>query len=106
MLPTRVGPFDTELSAGGRDTGWFVGGMGWYRKCFSAASVAADSQVEIVFDGVYMNSDVWLNGNLLGSHPYGYTAFAYDLTPQLKRTGDNVLAVRVRNDGRNSRLNR
>ena len=102
VIPTRVGPFDTELSAGGRDTGWFVGGTGWYRKRFSAAAVPADGQVEIVFDGVYMNSDVWLNGGLLGNHPYGYTAFAYDLTPHL-RTGENVLAVRVRNDGRNSR---
>ena len=103
VLPIRVGPFDTELSAGGRDTGWFVGGTGWYRKRFSAATVPDGGQVEILFDGVYMNSDVWLNGQLLGNHPYGYTAFAYDLTPHLRRTGENVLAVRVRNDGRNSR---
>jgi beta-galactosidase len=103
VLPTRVGPFDTELSAGGRDTGWFVGGTGWYRKRFSAAAVPADRRVEIVFDGVYMNSDAWLNGTLLGTHPYGYTPFAYDLTPHLQRTNENVLAVRVRNDGRNSR---
>jgi beta-galactosidase len=103
VLPTRVGPFDTELSAGGRDTGWFVGGTGWYRKRFPSAAVPAGGQVEIVFDGVYMNSDIWLNGQLLGNHPYGYTAFAYDLTPHLRRAGENVLAVRVRNDGRNSR---
>jgi beta-galactosidase len=103
VLPTRVGPFDTELSAGGRDTGWFVGGTAWYRKHFSAAALPADGQAEIVFDGVYMNSDVWLNGHLLGSHPYGYTPFAFDLAPHLRRTGDNVLAVRIRNDGRNSR---
>jgi beta-galactosidase len=102
-MPTRIGPFDTELSAGGRDTGWFVGGTGWYRKRFSAASLPPGDQMEIVFDGVYMNSDVWLNGNILGNHPYGYTAFAYDLTPHLRRTGENVLAVRVRNEGRNSR---
>jgi beta-galactosidase len=103
VVPTRVGPFDTELSAGRRDTGWFVGGTGWYRKRFSAAAVPPDGQVEIVFDGVYMNSDVWLNGTLLGNRPYGYTAFAYDLTPHIRRTGENVLAVRVRNEGRNSR---
>src|ERR1035441_1367201 len=101
-LPTRVGPFDTELSAGKRDTGWFVGGTGWYRKRFSAAAISPEGQVEIVFDGVYMNSDVWLNGNLLGNHPYGYTEFAYDLTPHLRRDGENVLAVRVRNEGRTS----
>ena len=103
VMPARVGPFDTELSQGGRDTGWFVGGTGWYRKRFSAAAVPAGGQVEIVFDGVYMNSDVWLNGTLLGNHPYGYTAFAYDLTPHLRRDGENILAVRVRNEGRNSR---
>lgn len=103
VLPTRVGPFDSELSPGGRDTGWFVGGTGWYRKRFSAAGVPAGGQVEIVFDGVYMNSDVWLNGNLLGNHPYGYTSFAYDLTPHLRRDGENVLAVRVRNEGKTSR---
>jgi beta-galactosidase len=103
VLPTRIGPFDTELSAGGRDTGWFVGGTGWYRKRITAAALAAGSQVEIVFDGVYMNSDAWLNGKLLGNHPYGYTAFLYDLTPHLRRDGENVLAVRVRNEGRNSR---
>jgi beta-galactosidase len=103
VLPTRIGSFDTELSAGGRDTGWFVGGTGWYRKRFTTAGVPAGSQVEIVFDGVYMNSDVWLNGKLLGNHPYGYTAFLYDLTPYLRRDGENVLAVRVRNEGRNSR---
>jgi beta-galactosidase len=103
VLPTRVGPFDSELSQGGRSTGWFVGGTGWYRKRFTAAAVPAGSQVEIVFDGVYMNSDVWLNGQHLGNHPYGYTAFAYDLTPHLRRDGENVLAVRVRNEGRNSR---
>ncbi|MCX6631484.1 MAG: DUF4982 domain-containing protein, partial [Candidatus Solibacter sp.] len=70
---------------------------------FSAGAVPSDGQVEIVFDGVYMNSDVWLNGKLLGNHPYGYTSFAYDLTPNLRRDGENVLAVRVRNEGKNSR---
>ena len=102
-LPSGSVRSTPNSSAGGRDTGWFVGGTGWYRKRFSAAAVPADGQVEIVFDGVYMNSDVWLNGTLLGNHPYGYTAFAYDLTPHLRRAGENVLAVRVRNEGRNSR---
>jgi len=80
-----------------------VGGTGWYRKRFSAAALPADSQVEIVFDGVYMNSDFWLNGAPLGNHPYGYTSFAYDLTPHLRRDGENVIAVRVRNEGKNKR---
>ena len=103
VVPRRVGPFDWYLSEGKRDTGWFVGGTGWYRKRFAADAVNADDQVEIRFDGVYMNSDVWLNGRHLGNHPYGYTSFAYDLTPHLHRNAENVLAVRVRNEGKNSR---
>ena len=61
------------------------------------------AQAEVRFDGVYMNSEVWINGQSLGTHPYGYTSFAYDLTPFLKQDGENVLAVRVRNEGANSR---
>jgi beta-galactosidase len=102
-VPLRTGPFDRYLSEGKRDTGWVVGGTGWYRKRFAASGLGSDRQVEIVFDGVYMACDVWLNGQHLGNHPYGYTSFAYDLTPHLRRDGENVLAVRVRNEGRNSR---
>jgi len=103
VVPFRTGPFDRYLSEGKRDTGWFVGGAGWYRKRFTASALGADRHLEIVFDGVYMNSYVWLNGQHLGNHPYGYTSFAFDLTPYLRRGGENVLAVRVRNEGRNSR---
>lgn len=102
-VPSRIGPFDRYMSAGERSTGWCVGGVGWYRKRFTAEELAADRHAEILFEGVYMNSDVWLNGQHLGFHPYGYTSFAYDLTPHLKRRGENVIAVRVRNVGQNSR---
>ncbi len=101
--PLRIGPFDMYQSEGRRNTGWFVGGTGWYRKRFTADEWPADSRAEIVFEGVYMNSEVWLNGRLLGSHPYGYTSFSFDLSPYLNRHGENVLAVRVRNQGQNSR---
>jgi beta-galactosidase len=101
--PVQTGPFDSELSEGRESTGWVVGGTGWYRKHFSVAGLPSPARVEVVFDGVYMNADVWLNGEHLGNHPYGYTGFAFDLTPHLKRDGDNVLAVRVANVGRNSR---
>src|SRR5947199_298600 len=57
-----------------------------------------------LFDGVYMDADVWLNGHHLGSHPYGYTPFYLELQPWLKPAGQrNVLAVRVHNLGKNSR---
>jgi len=97
----RIGPFDSVLSAGGGSTGHVVGGTGWYRKRFE---VGAGRRARIVFDGVYMNADVWCNGVALGAHPYGYTAFSFDLTPHLKLGGaPNTLAVRVRNEGANSR---
>ena len=61
-------------------------------------------KVTIDFDGVYMNSGVWLNGHYLGNHSYGYTSFTYDLTPYLKPNGEqNIIAVKVSNEGKNSR---
>jgi beta-galactosidase len=95
------GPFDRKAE-GKTATGFAVGGEGWYRKRFHLAS-APPGRVEVLFEGVYMNSEVWLNGHRLGAHANGYTPFAYDLTPYLSPTGENVLAVRVRNLGRNSR---
>jgi beta-galactosidase len=98
-----VGPF-SPASAGGAATGYTLGGTGWYRKHFTLGKETLGKRISIQFDGVYMNSDVWLNGHPLGNHPYGYTAFAYDLTEFLNPPGqENVLAVRVNNAGRNSR---
>ncbi len=97
------GPFDKE-SAGGWATGFTVGGTGWYRKKFATQQSYQNKIVRIYFDGVYMNSDVWINGHHLGNHPYGYTPFQYDLTPYLNPVGQqNVIAVRVLNQGKNSR---
>ncbi len=99
----QIGPFSEE-SAGGISTGHVVGGQGWYRKHFNTSRSDEDKIIKILFDGVYMDSDVWINGTHLGNHPYGYTAFAYDLTDHLLPSGENnVLAVRVNNEGENSR---
>ncbi|MEU5597620.1 glycoside hydrolase family 2 TIM barrel-domain containing protein [Streptomyces sp. NPDC020298] len=100
--PQVIGPFDTQRSQNGGSTGYTVGGIGWYRKHFPSPG-DGDHHAELRFDGVHQNADVWLNGVHLGFHPYGYTSFAYDLTPHLNRTGPNVLAVRVDNSGQNSR---
>ena len=97
--PLHTGPFDVYESEGQIATGWTVGGIGWYRKTFQTPKL---QKAELRFEGVYMNSDVWINGTHLGNHPYGYTPFAYDLTPHLK-DGTNTIAVRVNNTGRNSR---
>ncbi|MGA2255582.1 MAG: glycoside hydrolase family 2 TIM barrel-domain containing protein [Thermoguttaceae bacterium] len=88
------GPFD-PLSPAGDGGGYLNGGIGWYRKTFATPPEAKNRRVSIEFDGVYMDSDVWLNGKHLGRHPYGFTSFSYDLTNALKSEGQNVLAVRV-----------
>ncbi|MBW8325376.1 MAG: DUF4982 domain-containing protein [Prolixibacteraceae bacterium] len=107
-LPTaegknKIGPF-SEDSEGKGATGNVMGGTGWYRKTFTLDKSSAGKKVQILFDGVYMNSEVWINGQSLGVHPYGYTPFYYDLTPYLNPSGEkNTLAVKVNNHGKNSR---
>ncbi len=73
-------------------------GTGWYRKTFTLPVADKGKNIFIDFDGVYMNSTVWINGHKLGTRPYGYISFRYDLTPYL-HYGDqeNTLAVRVDN---------
>lgn len=85
---------DNPSGAGG---GALPGGMGWYRKTFRVDKSMQDKKIFIDFDGVYMNSDVWINGNHLGHRPYGYISFRYDLTPYLNFDGENYIAVRVDN---------
>ena len=88
----------------GNSGGALPGGTGWYRKTFTVDAADRDKQFYIDFDGVYMNSTVWINGTKLGTRPYGYSSFRYDLTPYLKFGEKNVVAVRVDNsDQPNSR---
>ena len=97
------GSFDSE-AIGSFSTSYTVGGTGWYRKHFRLPKDLTDKVVTIQFDGVYMNSDVWINGHHLGNHPYGYTAFGYDLSKYLNfGDAENVIAVEVKNEGCNSR---
>jgi len=76
--------------------GYLPMGIGWYRKHFEISKNDLSKIVWIEFDGVYMKSDVWINGNHLGHQPYGYTSFYYDLTPYLKE-GENIISVKVDN---------
>lgn len=88
----------------GAGGGALPGGIGWYRKHFRITDGDKYDKFFIEFDGVYMNSTVYLNGHKLGFRPYGYSSFEYDMTPFLNKSGDNVLAVRVDNsDQPNSR---
>ena len=89
-------PVDHAAPGGGQD-GFFPTGIGWYRRALTLPANWAGRRLEVEFEGVYMNADVWINGTHLGRHPYGYTSFRYDLTPFLRPGADNVLAVRVDN---------
>ena len=85
----------------GAGGGALPGGIGWYRKKFSLPAV--NQKYFLEFDGVYMNSTVYVNGQKVGFRPYGYSSFEYDITPYVKE-GENVVAVRVDNsDQPNSR---
>ncbi len=82
---------------GGHGTSFMIGGIGWYRKTFFIPHEFSGKRVEITFDGVYQNSTVWINGHKLGTRPFGYITFKYDLTPYLIPGGENIIAVRVDN---------
>ena len=91
------GNFSSE-NPSGPGGGALPGGIAWYRKSFNVPSEYMDKNMYIDFDGVYMNSSVYVNGELLGHRPFGYISFRYDITPYLKFDQDNVIAVRVDND--------
>ena len=90
------GEFSEDHPAGSGG-GALPGGIGWYRKKFHIDKELELRKVFIDFDGVYMNSEVWINGNYLGKRPYGYISFRYDLTPHLNYGEENTIAVRVDN---------
>lgn len=74
--------------------GWVQTGVVWYRKHFNLPEIAVGRKFSVLFDGVSMLSSVWINGHFLGTHPYGFTPFWYDITPWV-RAGENVLAVKA-----------
>lgn len=90
------GTVDPVAPAGGGG-GFFPTGIGWYRRGFAAPAAWRGRRVLIEFEGVYMNAEVWINGQNLGVHPYGYTSFFLDLTPYVQLGATNVLAVRMDN---------
>lgn len=101
-LPGTQSPFDPD-AVGQVSTGFTVGGTGWYRKTFTVPAEQKDKRLLIQFDGVYMNAEIWLNGESLGKHPYGYTSFWFDMTDKIKFGEQNILVVQVKNEGQNSR---
>jgi beta-galactosidase len=91
------GTFD-ETNPAGTGGGALPGGIGWYRKTFSVPLTSKGKLLFIDFDGVYRNSEVWINDHYLGKRPYGYSSFQYELTPYLNFGNKrNVIAVKVDN---------
>jgi len=101
-LPGTNSPFDANAGSA-VNGGYTTGGIGWYRKSFTVPADQKGKRIDLQFDGVYMNAEIWLNGQYLGNHPYGYTSFWFDVTEQLKFGEQNILAVKVENEGDNSR---
>ncbi|MFC2653692.1 MAG: glycoside hydrolase family 2 TIM barrel-domain containing protein [Segatella salivae] len=85
------------LNPSGANGGALPGGIGWYRKHLNLNDNDAFSRYVLHFDGAYMNTSVYVNGQLVGMRPYGFISFSYDITPYLKKQGDNVVAVKVDN---------
>jgi len=102
--PDQVGPFSKKSPGNGNSTGHVIGGTGWYRKSFTLDKADEGKTCVLNFDGVYMETEVWVNGKKAGIHKNGYTPFWFDITSLLNGAGkSNLIAVKVDNAGRNSR---
>lgn len=86
------GTYSPDLASA---TGYLPGGMAWYRKTIDIPANMNGKKVYIYFEGVYRNSEVFINGKMLGLRPNGYISFMYELSPELKFGEPNSLAVRV-----------
>ena len=85
------------------ESAYLPGGTGWYRKSFTVDEALEGKQLRIDFGGVYMNATVWVNGTQLGTHPYGYTPFSFDITDLVNYGEENVIAVKVEHQTPSSR---
>ncbi|WP_346854542.1 glycoside hydrolase family 2 TIM barrel-domain containing protein [uncultured Draconibacterium sp.] len=102
--PDQIGPFSKNSPENGSSTGHVLGGTGWYRKSFVIDKSDEGKTAVLKFDGVYMESEVWVNGTKAGTHKNGYTPFWFDITSLLNKPGEpNIVAVKVDNIGRNTR---
>lgn len=85
-------PFSDQWASA---TGYLPGGIGWYRKSFTAPASWKGKNIYVNFDGVYNNSEVWINGHHLGKRPNGFVPFEYELTNYLNAGGKNIIAVKA-----------
>ncbi|MGK6357058.1 glycoside hydrolase family 2 TIM barrel-domain containing protein [Sphingomonas sp. DT-207] len=99
--PDGSPPFDPKAIAG-QDSGYLPGGIGWYRRHLNLTAAEAAQVVRLNFEVIYMDAEIWVNGERLARQAYGYTAFSVDLTGKV-RAGDNVIAVRANHPDPSSR---
>lgn len=85
-------PFSRDYSSG---TGYVRGGVGWYRHSFFLPEDYRGKKTGILFDGIYKNSTIWVNGCCVGGHPYGYTTFLVDISDIVRPGETNGISVRV-----------
>lgn len=95
-------PHDYSLTqdyspTGEAESGYKLGGVGWYRKTFTLDSGAESKSVILSFDGAYMEAEVYVNGKKVAFHPYGYTAFSVDISDYIRVNGVNSVAVKTNN---------
>lgn len=88
--------FTNQVSS---EIGHLPGGTGWYRKSFVLPAELQGKRINIDFDGVYMDSHIWINGKKVGNYPNGYIPFSFDVTDYVVCDGktENVIAVKVTN---------
>lgn len=91
-----AGPF-SEKNPATNLGGALPGGTGWYKKIFTVSRKDRAKQISVAFDGVYRNSEVWINRHYLGKRPYGYSSFVYDITPYLNDEKPDTIFVKVDN---------
>jgi beta-galactosidase len=99
--PDGSAPYDPH-TPGGQSSGYLPGGIGWYRRHITLSADEAARVVRLNFEAIYMDADIWLNGEHVAQHRYGYTAFSVDLTGKV-HAGDNVVAIRVNHADPSSR---
>lgn len=104
-LPHDFSITQSFTTSGEAESGFLPGGTGWYRKTFTMPAETEGKISLLNFDGVYMHAYVYVNGNFVGEHHYGYTAFAVDITDYLICDGvtENVIAVKAVNNIPSSR---
>jgi len=88
---------DNSIGSSPAVSGYLPGGIGFYRKEFEIPETDKGKKISIEFDGIFRNSTVWVNGQLIGNHQSGYTPSNYNLTDVLRygNEGKNVILVKV-----------